>query len=444
MAISTEQKLDFLFKKLLFGKTKSDTQENKSPSNEAIASPLLVRGDRVWKQSSDIPATPPSSNTSVITVYNDDGGNTVETTEDTTSTDNRTWTTGLADWIPTEFGPQYIVKVYIDDPGSSSAETTGTRIFPDGSGGSDSFIFDYQAGVLHFPDSNVPSAITGSKVPYVVGYRYTGEFGVGAASGEDTQFGNLEVSDTTISTVVSGADIVLNPTSGGKVIVDSVEGMLLPDGTTSDRSVTPSAGEIRFNTTNSTVEFYNGEDWKSVGTQTNLSVDTFTGDGSTTDFTLSQETSDAGVIVSINGVLQHDSSYSVTGTTLSMTEPVAQDDTLEARIISTIEHIEYTVDYSDIQNKPNLATETYVDNQIANVDTSISSGDITTALGFTPGMQGQLPVYTVAEANSLSPTPEDGAIAYISNGSAGNPCLSIYSQGNWKVVNLLAGNISAT
>ena len=171
MAISSDQKLDFLFKKVGFGKAKTDTESKKSPSNEAIASPLLIRGDTVWKQSGDIPSTPPGSSSSVVTVYKDSAGNSVETVEDTTSTDNRTWKTNLTDWIPTEFGPQYIVKVFVDDPSSSTPETSGTRIFPDGSGSNDSFFFDYQAGVLHFPDTNVPSAITGSKVPYVIGYR---------------------------------------------------------------------------------------------------------------------------------------------------------------------------------------------------------------------------------------------------------------------------------
>ncbi len=65
MAISSDQKLDFLFKKIGFGKAKTDEESKKSPSNEAIASPLLMRGDTVWKQSGNIPATPPSTSSSV-------------------------------------------------------------------------------------------------------------------------------------------------------------------------------------------------------------------------------------------------------------------------------------------------------------------------------------------------------------------------------------------
>jgi hypothetical protein len=55
MAISDTSKIDLLYKKL-FGVTKTDTATNKSPSNEAIASPTLIRGDKVWTQASGIPA----------------------------------------------------------------------------------------------------------------------------------------------------------------------------------------------------------------------------------------------------------------------------------------------------------------------------------------------------------------------------------------------------
>ena len=43
MSIPISQKVDLLYKQA-FGVTKTDTESNKSPSNEAIASPLLNRG----------------------------------------------------------------------------------------------------------------------------------------------------------------------------------------------------------------------------------------------------------------------------------------------------------------------------------------------------------------------------------------------------------------
>ena len=63
MAISNDQKVDYLFKKLGFGVSKTDTNAQKSAANEAIPSPLLLRGDKVWQQASLIPSTIPGSNT---------------------------------------------------------------------------------------------------------------------------------------------------------------------------------------------------------------------------------------------------------------------------------------------------------------------------------------------------------------------------------------------
>ena len=57
MAIIDSQKVDYLWKKLGYGSTKTDTNTNKKAPNEAIASPLLLRGDKVWKQAGVIPGS---------------------------------------------------------------------------------------------------------------------------------------------------------------------------------------------------------------------------------------------------------------------------------------------------------------------------------------------------------------------------------------------------
>ena len=48
MAISATQYIDLLYKKLL-GVDKTDLPTNKSAAGETIASPLMLRGDIVWK-----------------------------------------------------------------------------------------------------------------------------------------------------------------------------------------------------------------------------------------------------------------------------------------------------------------------------------------------------------------------------------------------------------
>ena len=56
MAISDSKKVDYLWKKLGYGATKTDTNAVKKAPNEAISSPLLLRGDKVWQQADTIPA----------------------------------------------------------------------------------------------------------------------------------------------------------------------------------------------------------------------------------------------------------------------------------------------------------------------------------------------------------------------------------------------------
>ena len=86
MAITDNQKLDYLFKKIGYGATKTDTNANKLAPNEAIPSPLLIRGDRVWQQSGSIPAVRPATSASPVTLYT--GANVVECTPDNTAPAN--------------------------------------------------------------------------------------------------------------------------------------------------------------------------------------------------------------------------------------------------------------------------------------------------------------------------------------------------------------------
>ena len=60
MAIQETQKVDYLWKKLGYGRTKTDVNSIKGATNESIASPLLLLGGDVWSQSDDIPALMPA------------------------------------------------------------------------------------------------------------------------------------------------------------------------------------------------------------------------------------------------------------------------------------------------------------------------------------------------------------------------------------------------
>jgi hypothetical protein len=431
MAISDTQKVDYLFKKLGYGVSKTDTTTNKEAYNESIASPLLIRGDTVWTDAGNIPSVKPTSSNSDVTVYDDSGStsSTVECSEDITATDNRTWKTNLVDWIPTEFGSTYQIKVYIDSTSESAPQTTGTQIFAAGSGNNDEWFFDYQSGVLHFIGTSLPTAITSGvtgKSIYVVGARYTGDRGVSGAS-------DLVFTNTTVSTSTSNANIVLDPNGTGNVTIDTTTGLVIPNGTTAQRPGTPSSGTLRFNSSTNVVEVYNGSNWETVGSdQASITTQTITGDGTTTVFTLSQSTTAGSIIVSINGVLQvPDSGYTVSGTSLTVAEAMATSDIMEVRFISNLTTV------TEVTNASGTTSFSINGTTASVVIDSTTIAEITSneIFNISNAHSLQLPVYTVTQANALT-NKTAGQVIYVSDGNAGSPSLAVYNGANWKVVSL--------
>ena len=81
-------------------------------------------------------------------------------------------------------------------------------------------------------------------------------------------------------------------------------GITIPVGTTAQRNPVPQAGEIRYNTDLNVFEGYTGSAWGSVGPYPFATVEYFVGDGTTTEFTLSNSiTNPDNLIVSMNGVI---------------------------------------------------------------------------------------------------------------------------------------------
>ena len=224
------QKIDYLWKKVGYGVTKTAEPTSKEAFNESIASPLLYRGDLVWMQSGDIPATPPTNTTAIVQVYKDGGGGgyspTVECTEDLTAPDNQTWKTNSINWIPTQFGDNYLVQVYVANTGVNNPQTVGTKLFAAGSGNDDTWFFDYQSGVLNFNGANIPSQITGGiagKSIYIVGFKYVGLIGVTNLP-SDTDIGNLNFTGNTITSTTGNISITSNVDVTGTVVATTFQG----------------------------------------------------------------------------------------------------------------------------------------------------------------------------------------------------------------------------
>ena len=217
-SFNESQKLDYLWKKVGYGVTKTAEATSKEAFNESIASPLLYRGDLIWAQSGDIPSTPPASTTSLVQVYKDGGGGgytaTVECTEDLTAPDNQTWKTNLTNWIPTQFGDNYLVQVYVANTGVLNPQTAGTKLFAAGSGTDDTWFFDYQSGILNFNGANIPSQIAGGiagKSIYIVGYRYVGLLGISTTS--------ISSGTSNVNVVSSGGNVTVGIGGTGNVLV---------------------------------------------------------------------------------------------------------------------------------------------------------------------------------------------------------------------------------
>jgi hypothetical protein len=430
MAISQTQIVDYLLKKVGYGVAKTDTSTAKGPSNESNASPLLSPGSTIWQQDYLIPSvtTLPSANSAVVTIYRDSLSTTIQSVNLAESTTNQTWATNLTNWIPTQYGAGYQLQVYAAPSGNSAPQTYGVSLPQAGSGNSDSWYFDYQAGILNFADTNVPTAVTwnGStgNVVYVVGARYTGQSGItnfaspitfsntvtfGAniqananlnlnnnltvngniTTGNLSTVGNVtayrfygdgsqltgvssysnsnvaaylptyngnvganwvnanyfngNIITSNISASGSNANISITPGSNGYVSVNTTTAFQVPVGSSSQYPIVNRVGMLRWNSDYGYLEVYTGATWEAVGIEGNntlVTSDIFYGDSSTTTFTLSQNNTTNGTIVSINGVIQIPSvSYTVSGNSLVFTEAPVSTDVIEARSTSSSKQV---------------------------------------------------------------------------------------------------------
>ena len=190
---TTEQKVDFLLKKVGYSLSKTGSVSGtgaisggttKEPFNESLPSPFVIPDSSIWTQSLSIPTTPPGSDTSIVKVYLSGASGLRMTVDSTVSgsrafiaytTYNNTSSARLTDWIDTQFGSGYVIKVYKGDPNSGgvSLDAAGS------SGNDDTWFFDYSSGVLNFNGDDLPSGVTDTNI-YIVGYRYIGTKGVSA------------------------------------------------------------------------------------------------------------------------------------------------------------------------------------------------------------------------------------------------------------------------
>jgi len=156
---------------------------------------------------------------------------------------------------------------------------------------------------------------------------------------------------------------------GAVVKFDSTGAIVLPVGSNSNRPGATAnvavAGMLRYSTTASGIEYYDGSEWVQPGTEfTVVASDQFNGDGTTVAFTLDVASTTAATIVSINGIVQIPiTAYAVSGTTMTFTEAPAAGDVIDARRFVT------TATVNSLANGTGTVQLNAGDNNFANIVT---------------------------------------------------------------------------
>ena len=86
---------------------------------------------------------------------------------------------------------------------------------------------------------------------------------------------NININGNTISSTNANGNIVIAPNSLGVTSIDSATAVKIPVGNTASRPGTPGAGMIRFNTTDTRYEAYDGTNWTGLGGVIDVDQNTF-------------------------------------------------------------------------------------------------------------------------------------------------------------------------
>ena len=122
---------------------------------------------------------------------------------------------------------------------------------------------------------------------------------------------------------------------GGDVIKGAVIAAVeIPAGATAERPTASKAGDLRFNTDTNKMEYFDGSAFVQFSKEGAVPVtqDSFTGDGSTTAFTMSTSVTSnqtQRIVVAVGNVYQNPASaYTLSGTTITFTSPPGDTETI--------------------------------------------------------------------------------------------------------------------
>ena len=200
---------------------------------------------------------------------------------------------------------------------SSNTESGITVDYQDSDG-----TIDLTVGTLN--QNTTGSAATLTTARTIGGVSFDGSANIVPTTFNAATFsGDVNVDSGVLFVDVSENKVGINQTSPD-VSLDlgsNTDSIHVPVGTTAQRPASPAAGYFRYNTTTSGFEGYT-DSWGSIGGGGTAPVlNTMTGDGSDTTLTLtSAPVNENATVVTIDGVVQHKDTYSISGTTLTFSE----------------------------------------------------------------------------------------------------------------------------
>lgn len=265
------------------------------------------------------------------------------------------------------------------------------------------------------------------------------------AIGNITTSANVDVvNSVNTSNVVSTGEMLLASNASGNILIDAsgftrvvgTDALYIPIGNTLQRPGSPDPGAVRFNTTTTSLEVWDGTTWAAATNDLSvISNQTINPNGSTDTFTLDQSTIAEAIIVTINGLNQTPTEdYTVSGDQITFTTTPIITDTIQIRFIATTSTVTGIVNANSYVTIDGANSNVQVVvNGVGDVAVFANTGVYVSSLYASANVQ--LPVYTVSQANSLSGISA-GQIIYVSNGDTGSPCLAVYSAGAWKRVSL--------
>ena len=121
---------------------------------------------------------------------------------------------------------------------------------------------------------------------------------------------------------------------GNNIKHDIVGASTTASGSTADRPTDPVSGDLRFNTDTNKMEYFDGSSFLQLSKEGDVAItqDSFTGDGTTTAFTMSTSVASdqtQRVIVAVGNVFQNPASaYTLSGTTITFTSPPGNSETI--------------------------------------------------------------------------------------------------------------------